>query len=133
MILLVLRQTASALPSNFNVNSANGTTILVPRSNFDPVIFVSLSNIEIVGFRTPWTVPVDSSNLGIAVIQIKTSRRSTRSVAATARVDVHGTAWGCRLLLDIFTCDFGVLVTVLVPLAPCDLLEKSPVALKKVQ
>jgi hypothetical protein len=127
----ISKQTALALLSNFNVNSANGTTIAVPRSNLDPVVFVPIIDVKFVGFATPRTVPVHVSNLGFTVIYIKTSGCSRRRVGTTTGVDIDRAAWRCCLLVDVRTGDFVVLVSVLVPLAPYVLLEKRPVALHR--
>lgn len=77
-----------------------------------------LRDTKVIALATPGTVPIDSANLGFAIIQVNMSGRSRRRIGATTRADVLRTVWRHRGSVYLRNVDFCVFVSVPIEFAP---------------
>lgn len=103
---------------NLDGNIADGTAVQVGTSTLNNVIIVDIRDSKGIGLAAPRTIPVNTADLSIFLVEIKAALCTRRGIGSTARGNPGRLARRNRRSVYRICGDFGILVTPLIELAP---------------
>ena len=105
-------------PNNLHGHIPNCSTVRIPGTYTNHICLVHIPSHEWIGLASPRTIPVNSTYLGVLVIQIDSTLSPRRCIWSPTRVDVFRRAWRDGNFVDVGGWDLFVFVVTFVKFAP---------------